>query len=258
MIFSVQLIYFLLVFIRISGIFFFSPFFSSAAISTKLRVGFSFFVAFLIFTSLEKDYLFLANLDFLMFTLLIIKEAVIGMLIGYLLALMFSVIQISAEIASSSMGFTMANTFDPLSQSQVAVLGQMNNMFLLCLFFIYGIHRKVIYYLADTFYYSKVGQLNYNIDNIYIFFTENFSYYFMIAVQMALPIVGILLLVDVTLGILSRIAPQMNVFFVGMPLKLIVAFIILQQMAPYFINFSILIFEKGLLKIQELVRLILV
>ncbi len=193
-----------------------------------------------------------------MFTLLIIKEAVIGMLIGYLLALMFSVIQISAEIASSSMGFTMANTFDPLSQSQVAVLGQMNNMFLLCLFFIYGIHRKVIYYLADTFYYSKVGQLNYNIDSIFIFFTENFSYYFMIAVQMALPIVGILLLVDVTLGILSRIAPQMNVFFVGMPLKLIVAFIILQQMAPYFINFSILIFEKGLLKIQELVRLILV
>ena len=64
-----------------------------------------------------------------------------------------------------------------------------------------------------------------------------------------------LLLIYFTLGILSRIAPQMNVFFVGMPLKLIVAFIVLIQFAPYFVNFSILIFEKGLLRLYELVRI---
>ena len=95
----------------------------------------------------------------------------------------------------------------------------------------------------------------YNIDNIAKFFIENFAYYFMVSVQMALPIVGVLLLIDFTLGILSRIAPQMNVFFVGMPLKLIVAFIVLIQFAPYFVNFSILIFEKGLLRLYELVRI---
>jgi len=78
----------------------------------------------------------------------------------------------------------------------------------------------------------------------------------MIAVQMALPIVGVLLLVDFTLGILSRIAPQMNVFFVGMPLKLMVAFVLLIQLAPYFVNLSILIFEKGLLKIHEFLKLV--
>lgn len=255
MIFSVQLIFFLLVFIRISGVFFFSPFFSNAAISARVRVGFSFFVAFLVYVSLQKDFTFLENIDFLMFTILIIKELVIGLLIGYLLSLIFSVIQIAAEITSGSMGFTMANTFDPLTQSQTAIIGQMNNLFLLGLFFIYGVHRKVIYYLADTFYYAKVGQLNYNIDSIAKFFIDNFSYYFMISVQMALPIIGILLLVDFTLGILSRIAPQMNVFFVGMPLKLMVAFVVLIQTAPYFINFSTLLFEKGLLKLQELIRL---
>ena len=95
----------------------------------------------------------------------------------------------------------------------------------------------------------------YNIDNIAKFFIENVAYYFMVSVQMALPIVGVLLLIDFTLGILSRIAPQMNVFFVGMPLKLIVAFIVLIQFAPYFVNFSILIFEKGLLRLYELVRI---
>ena len=255
MIFNVEFIFFILVLIRISGIFFFSPFFINSAISARVRVGFSFFVAFLVFNVIPKNYKFLENIDFIMFTILIFKELIIGLLIGYFMALVFSVIQIAAEISSTSMGFMMANTFDPMTQSQTAVLGQMNNLFLLGIFFAYGIHRKIIYYLVETFNYAKVGQLYYNIDNIAKFFIENFAYYFMVSVQMALPIVGVLLLIDFTLGILSRIAPQMNVFFVGMPLKLIVAFIVLIQFAPYFVNFSILIFEKGLLRLYELVRI---
>lgn len=255
MIFGQELIFFLLVFMRISGVFFFSPFFSSAAISARVRVSFSFFVSFLVFNVIQKEYTFLQNLDFTMFVILIIKELIIGLLIGYLLALMFSVIQIAAEMSSTSMGFSMASAYDPMTQTQTAVLGQMNNMFLLALFLIYGVHRKIIFYLCETFDYAKVGQLHYNIDNIAKFFIDNFVYYFMIAIQMALPIVGILLLVDITLGILSRIAPQMNVFFVGMPLKIIVGFLVLAQFSPYFVNFSTILFEKGLLKFYEMVKL---
>lgn len=134
MIFTVEFIFFLLVFMRISGIFFFSPFFSNGAISARVRVGFSFFVAFLVFNVIPKDYKFLENIDFIMFVILISKELIIGLLIGYFMALVFSVIQIAAEISSTSMGFMMANTFDPMTQSQTAVLGQMNNLFLLGIF----------------------------------------------------------------------------------------------------------------------------
>lgn len=255
MIFGAELIYFLLVLVRISGIFFFSPFFSNSAISTRIRVGFSFFVSFIVYSVIPKEFGTLENLDFLMFAILIFKELIIGLLIGYLMALIFSTVQIAAEINSTSMGFMMANTFDPMTQSQTAVLGQMNNLFLLGLFFTYGVHRKMIYYLAETFDYAKVGQITYNIDGITKFFIENFSYYFMIAVQMSLPILGVLLLIDLTLGILSRIAPQMNVFFVGMPLKLMVAFVVLIQFAPYFVNFSELLFEKGLIKLYEMLKI---
>jgi flagellar biosynthetic protein FliR len=38
--------------------------------------------------------------------------------------------------------------------------------------------------------------------------------------QVSLPVVGALLLTDLTLGLLARVAPQIQVFFLGMPLKI--------------------------------------
>ena len=50
---------------------------------------------------------------------------------------------------------------------------------------------------------------------------------FMIALQMSLPIVGSLFLVDVALGIMARTVPQLNIFVVGIPVKIVVSFVIL-------------------------------
>jgi flagellar biosynthetic protein FliR len=76
-----------------------------------------------------------------------------------------------------------------------------------------------------------------------------------LAIQLSLPVLGVLMLIDMILGVLSRIAPQMNVFFIGMPLKLMVGFYVLLKFSPYFVNFFILIFEKLNDRILELVKL---
>lgn len=256
MILNVEFIYFLLMLVRVTSLFFISPLFTGETINTRVKLGFSFVVAFMMFNTVPKNYEVLENLDFLMFTIFIIKELLIGLIIGYFMLLIFSVVQIAAEMSSSSMGFMMASTFDPMTQSQTPVLGQMNNLFLLGLFLTYGIHRKIIYYLSESFYYSPVGKISYNVNGITNFFIDNFIYYFKIAVQMSLPIVGVLLLVDLTLGILARIAPQMNVFFVGMPLKLMIAFLFLAQLAPYFVNFSSIMFEKSMENLKILMKLL--
>ena len=54
-----------------------------------------------------------------------------------------------------------------------------------------------------------------------------FNQMFIIAFQMAIPVVGSLFIVDVALGILARTMPQLNVFVVGLPIKLFVSFIVL-------------------------------
>ncbi len=255
LLFNETVIFFTLILFRISGIFFFSPFFSSLAINGRVRVGFSFFVSFLIYNIVPKSSIAIVNMDFLIYAMLLIKELFIGALLGFLVAVVFSTIQTASQIYSMNMGLMMASAYDPLSQNQTPVLGQLKNLFVLALFFIYGIHRLMILRIIDTFYYSPIGQITYNVPQITEFFIKQFAYYFFVAIQISLPVIGVLLLIDMTLGILSRIAPQMNVFFIGMPLKLLVGFIVLSSFAPYFVNFYTLVFEKLNSKILELFKI---
>lgn len=252
--FNEVIVNFVLCFFRISGIFFFSPFFSSNVISARLRVGFSFFVSLLLFNTVTSNLNLFSNVNFLILLFLSIKELLIGALIGFFVALIFSTVQTASQIYSMNLGLMMANSFDPLNQNQASVLGQLKNLFILALFFVYGVHRIIISAIISTFEYSPIGKINYDINSIASFFIENFAYYFLIAIQISLPIIGMLMLIDMTLGILSRIAPQMNVFFIGMPLKLLVGYYVLKQFAPYFVNFFIIIFEKLDVRLLEVVK----
>ncbi len=90
LLFNEAVVFFTLILFRISGIFFFSPFFSSLAINVRVRVGFSFFVSFLIYSIVPKNSIVIANMDFLIYAMLLIKELFIGALLGFLVAVVFS------------------------------------------------------------------------------------------------------------------------------------------------------------------------
>ena len=69
--------------------------------------------------------------------------------------------------------------------------------------------------------------LNTNFASLADFVARVFGQMFIIAFQMAVPLVGCLFLVDLSLGIMARTVPQLNVFVVGLPLKILVSFIVL-------------------------------
>ena len=51
--------------------------------------------------------------------------------------------------------------------------------------------------------------------------------FFVIGFRIVLPVFAAMLIVNVVLGVLARIAPQMNMFVVGMQLKIFVGLVIL-------------------------------
>ena len=87
--------------------------------------------------------------------------------------------------------------------------------------------------ILDGIYYSyqfiPMDQvwLPFGDENVIEYVIQTFSSMFMIALQMSLPVVASLFLVDVALGIAARTFPQLNIFVVGIPLKIGVSFIIL-------------------------------
>lgn len=216
---------FLLVFVRVSSFFVTMPLFSYRTIPASHKIGFAFILSWIMFFSIQKPELSIDSLYFL----LIFKEMMVGLLIGLTAFIILTAIQIAGGFIDFQMGFAIANVIDPQSGVQSPLMGQyLYTIALLLLLTVNGHHM-----LLDGVYYSyqfipmDTQTIPFGNENMMDYFVKAFNSMFVTAFQMAIPVVGVLFMVDVALGIVARTVPQLNIFVVGLPLKILVSFVIL-------------------------------
>ncbi|XQY93525.1 flagellar biosynthetic protein FliR [Metabacillus sp. HB246100] len=216
---------FLLVFMRVSAFFVTLPIFSYRNIPNTHKIGFAFILAWIMFISLDPPEIFIDG----QFFMLLIKEALFGLLIGFSAYFILAAIQIAGSFIDFQMGFAIANVIDPQTGAQSPLIGQ----FLYTFALLFMLTTNAHYLLLDGVFYSYQFV---PIDQLYLplgegdvieFIVESFNSMFIIAFQMSIPVVGSLFLVDIALGIVARTVPQLNIFVVGLPLKIGVSFIML-------------------------------
>lgn len=216
---------FLLVFVRVTSFFLMLPLFSYRTVPATFKVGSGFFLALIIFISMEPP-IFEINGTYYLF---IIKEALVGILIGFIAYVMMSAIQTAGGFIDFQMGFGMVNVMDPQTGAQSPIMGQyLYTISLLFLLSVNGHHLMLdgIYYSYQFIPLDRMW-LPLGHENVIEFVITSFNAMFMIALQLSLPIVASLFLVDVALGIAARTFPQLNIFVVGIPLKIGVSFFVL-------------------------------
>ncbi|PLR87455.1 flagellar biosynthetic protein FliR [Bacillus sp. V33-4] len=216
---------FLLIFVRVTSFFLLMPLFSYRTIPTSHKIGLGFFLAWIMFYTVEAPTFEINGA----FYLLIIKEALVGLVLGFIAYLILSAVQIAGGLIDFQMGFAIANVIDPQTGAQSPLMGQyLYTISLLLLLAVNGHHL-----LLDGIFYSyqfiPIDQawIPFGDENIAEFVTRSFNSMFVIAFQMSIPVVACLFLVDVALGIVARTVPQLNVFVVGLPLKIGVGLIVL-------------------------------
>lgn len=220
-----QFTVFLLIFIRVSAFFVTLPLFSYRTLPAIFRIGFAFFLAILIHLSLDYPAIAINGQYFL----LIMKEALVGLLIGFLAYMLMATIQIAGGFIDFQMGFAIANVIDPQTGAQTPIIGQYFYTFaLLALLAVNGHHLILdgVFYSYQFIPLDQVG-IAFGDVGLITYVSKTFAMIFMIAFQMAIPVVAVLFLVDVALGILARTVPQLNVFVVGFPIKIAVSFLVI-------------------------------
>lgn len=172
------------------------------------------------------------------YVLMIIREVLIGLLMGFVAYLIFSVILTAGSFIDIQIGFGMANVLDPMTGASAPVLGNFKYIIATLVFLSINGHH----YLLDAVIrsYNWIPLSNDVFQRIYRggvteFLVSTFSQSFTLAFQMAAPLVVALFLTDVALGFLARTAPQFNVFVIGIPLKIIVGLVVLLLLIPGFI-----------------------
>jgi flagellar biosynthesis protein FliR len=245
----------LLIFCRISSFFVVAPVFSAKNVPIHFKIGLSFFITLVAFSTIDQNSMTFDGA----YIVAMMKEIVIGLLLGFVAYLFFTVVQISGSFIDMQMGFSMANIIDPMTGTQSPILGNLNFMLAVLLFISMGGDHYFIHAIVDS--YSWVPLSNDAFAHIYNgqvseFLLQSLSTVFELAFQMAAPMIAALFLIDVGLGILARTAPQFNIFVIGMPLKVLVGFVLLTLLFPSFLNLFSELFTLMFDSMQKLLELL--
>lgn len=225
---------FLLVLVRLFGFIVIIPVLSGANVPTVIKVGLSFFIAVVVVSCGVPgpvEY----NANVFGYCAVMLKEFIVGLIAAFSVYMVFSVFHFIGQLIDFQIGFSMVSVFDPSSQIQVPITGNLFYLIVVLFFIQSGGLHSVIYTIAKSFEIVPLGQGNIlgNAD-MPRYFLELTSNFFAFGLKMSLPIVGTILIVDIALGLLTKAIPQMNVFVIGMPMKLLVGLSALYILIPAF------------------------
>jgi len=226
----------LLVFCRITGFFLTAPVFATRMnVPPQFRIGLACFVSLLVFLAGETDRPIPIDSQYAYY---IVRESLIGVLLGFVAYLFFTVVQIAGSFIDMQMGFGIANVVDPMTGAQSPIFGSFKYMIAMLLFFTLNGHHYLLMGIMDS--YEAIPLDNSFFERIAHgspteLLTKSMSTAFTLAFQMAAPIVAAMFLVDIALGILAKTAPQFNVFVIGMPLKIIVGIAMTLLLVPGYV-----------------------
>lgn len=213
--------YFLLIFIRVSCFVFIAPFFSMKNTPATVRVGISFFTAMLLYQVLTPSDIVEYN-SVLEYAVIIMKEVIVGLLIGFAASICTSIVNFAGSIADMETGLSMATLLDPATNESTSITGAFYQYVLMLMMIATGMYRYLFGALADTFVLIPVSGAVFHGDSLLASMLEFLSDYIIIGFRIVLPIFCTMLLLNAVLGVLAKVSPQMNMFAVGIQLKILV------------------------------------
>jgi len=148
-----------------------------------------------------------------------VQEAALGASLGFVTYLIFAAVQAAGDLIDVFGGFSLAAAFDPLSLNMNSVYGKLYGMLATMLLFATDAHLVVIGGLLRTFDAMPVGAVWHLQDATHVV-TVAFTMFFTAAVQIALPLVGVLFIADLGLALMTRVAPQLNAIGIMFPAKI--------------------------------------
>ncbi len=236
---------FLLIMIRLNSMMIVAPFFSSGVVPFKIKAITSFLITIVIFPVIARQGYSIPG-DMGAYLLLIMKEISIGLFIGFLVSLIFTAFQLAGEYYSVLVGFGISEVFDPLAQVSIPLIGQLKNLIGLLVFLTINGHHFLIkaiyrsYELAPMISFGKGAS-----SSLLKYIVYTMGGMFVVALKIALPVLATILLIEVSMGILAKAAPQMNILMLGFPVKIAVAFGVLVLTTPLIIRIMYVSLERS-------------
>lgn len=166
----------------------------------------------------------------------ILGEGVIGVVLGLGAAIFVAAAESAGDMLAVQMGLSAGNVLDPLSNTQMPVIGQLLGLFVLALILAAGGHLVILGSLARSLELLPVGApLNY--EGGFLAAVSMMGRMFVLGLRFAAPVVAAMMIGNATMGIVARTVPQLNVLMVAFPVQIAIGLFVLAAALPMIATF---------------------
>ena len=198
-----------------------APFYGMRGVPNQVKIGLSFFVSVLLFPMTQPHEPLPYNTVW-GYAVIVAKEALIGLFIGYGVSICTSIVSFAGRIIDMETGLSMANLMDPTTREMSSMTGVFYQYAVTLILMVSGMHRYLLTALAETYILIPVNGAVFHTDKLLQTMLTFLNNYISIGFRICLPVFAVMLLLNAVLGIMAKVAPQMNMFAVGLQLKVLV------------------------------------
>ena len=219
---------FVLVLVRTSALVLSAPVLGQGTGFAGHRVGLIFFTSLLLFVATGTPS---ADAPPIELALMAMREALIGIFLGYLLQLVLLAVHVAGELVSQEMGFLVARQVDPTSGTSSTLISSLyENLFVLTFLALDG-HHWLLRSLQSSFSFAPVGRIALS-ERMAPTAVAMFGEMFRAGIVFAAPVMVFLMIVSAIIGLLARAVPALNVLEIGFTLRVLVALAAIFLFAP--------------------------
>jgi flagellar biosynthesis protein FliR len=208
---------------RIGGAFTFMPFLGSEAIPVRLKA-----VLVLLCTALlyPQTPMALSATSPSALTQLVLSELMLGLVMGLCLQFAFEAVQLAGQIGGFQLSFSLVNVLDPQTNVDTPVLANFQQLVALFLFLQMNVHHWILRAIQKSFERVPPGSVSFSIEQLRAIFHAAGAMW-VAGLQLAAPLMLATVVIDVTVGFVSKAAPQIPVLFLSIPMKTLLGFAVL-------------------------------
>ena len=227
---------------RIFGLIAAAPVFNNAALPVRVRLIVGLAITFAVAPALPP-FPQVAPASWAGLAILV-QQGLIGIALGFTMRLVFAGIDLAGELIGLQMGLGFAVFYDPQNATQLPIVAELLGLLALLIFLALNGHLMMLALLAESFTVLPVGATFFHATGWETMLRWGATI-FSIGVLLALPLISALLIANIALGVLTKVAPQLNLFAVGFPVTLMAGFAMLALTMPYFAPTMERFFERG-------------
>lgn len=228
---------YLLVTARVSGIFTFNPIFSRQNVPIRIKAGLTLVLSMVTMAYMNNELTYTLS-GFPAFVMTLGKELLIGLILGFLVNLILTVIIYAGELMDTQIGFGMAKAMDPMTGIQMPLFANIYYYLFILYFFIVGGHLKYMELFITSY---DILPLNYGFKpetlNLVYFIANYLGTVITLAVKFAMPIIASELITEFIIGVMMKAVPTIQIFVINIQLKIVIGLFVLLAVAQPMADF---------------------